>query len=445
MPGWGKVMIGVRLEKMVESEFVLSWSQLLSRGMRSGDAWEMTLGMPPHIASNTIVRRFLKSSCDSLLFLDSDARVDADFLSNFRDYEPGWEYDILQAFYVRRGWPPNAIWLQRDSQGVLRQSLVLGDATEPVDIVGTHAALMRRHVFEKMLGDNDPETFDWFFYPRHSLASEDGAFSEEAIRFGFKLGATTAVRADHIVHLPIGWEAYQDYLHSSGQVDAVQLWYHLVDLLSQYTHETPDEIRRKCSQGSLLVRQAWERKSPQTSRAIREFYQTTPEILYDLALWNGTPLYTMILRSLQEIQGGSVLVVGAGLGNEVEVLRRGNAVTVFELPGVLKDFLLHRFQNQDVVFLEGESLTQAIQSLPEIPKYSAIVMIDVLEHVPPEEVHEFLECLWEIWSEGGVLVSHNNFRDQSMYPMHFDHSRVFEQWVSDHQLTQTSEISWIRR
>jgi hypothetical protein len=442
--GWGRIMVGARLEKMVEAGFVSSWSVLLTSGMRKGDRWEVSEGMPPHMALNALVRKLLKSDCDTLFTLDSDAEIEKDFLNTFRDYEPGWEFDGLQAFYVRRGWPPEAIWLKRDDRGILRRSLITGETTEEVGVVGTHAALFRREIFERILGDKDPETFDWFYYPRHSGSTEDGAFSIEAIQeFGFHFGATTVVKANHITHLPIGWESYQDYLFASGQIEGVQIFDTLVREISKFTRETPEDVMSKVLRGSENPRQAWESKTPRTSQEVRDFYGAPDNgYLYDLAAWNASPFYVKIVRALRNLHDQKVLIIGSGVGSEIDALVSQNKVTVFELPGILRDFSKSRFEDQ-VQFLEGNTLLEAEDHL-DLHQFDLIVAIDVLEHIHPDEIQGVLDSISELWDSTGTLVLHNNFGDHDLYPMHYDHSKVFQRWVESLHLTQTSEISWAK-
>lgn len=219
--GWGSIALGTRLEKMVESRFLLVWSELISKGLRPGDGYLIAADLPAHKASNELVRRFLKTSCDTLLMLDSDADVGPEFVSEFRDFADGFDYDVLQAFYVRRGWPPSPIWMAHGPDAnTLTVPVITGECTEEVAAIGTHAVLIRRAVLEGMAKGCDPRTFEWFFYPRNSSTSEDVAFSLEARKAGYRLGATTGLKAGHISRVTTGWQTYQEYLAMNGVVNA---------------------------------------------------------------------------------------------------------------------------------------------------------------------------------------------------------------------------------
>lgn len=213
MTGWGSIALGTRLEKMVDNRFFVVWSELIAKGLRPGDGFLIAADLPAHKASNELVRRFLKTHCDTLCMIDSDADVGASFLHEFRDFEAGWQFDVLQAFYTRRGWPPKPIWMRNaDEAGAMVVPVVTDECTEEVAAIGTHAALIRRRVLEGMAAGKDPAAFEWFFYPPHTKTSEDIAFSVAARKAGYMLGATTAVKAGHISRVTTGWQTYQDYV-----------------------------------------------------------------------------------------------------------------------------------------------------------------------------------------------------------------------------------------
>lgn len=442
MKDWGRILVATRLEKQVSARFFQTWSALILRGLRQGDGSYSVAGKVAHKALNDIVRRLLATACDTLLTLDSDADVAPDFVERFRSYEPGLAYDVLQAFYPRRGWPPRAIWLKRNSAGQMMEHIITDpDAIADVDICGTHACLFRRTVFEQMLGDNDPATFEWFHYPRHQPDSEDAAFSLEAKAAGFRLGATSAVRAGHLAEVNVTWETYQDYLHVSGQLALAERYQQLVGLVAAFTGESEDAVVAKAAQGSHNVREAWTQASPQGATAERVFYgDCTNGYLYDLIGWNCTPLYERILAPLRMISGQRVLVIGCGLGTEADVCADNNQVTVFELPGVLKDFATRRLHTR-VSWLQGDRLCEALD--PEA-QYDLIVAIDTLEHIHPDEVPDVLTALSAVLTPTGALYCHNNWGQQELYPMHHDHSALFDAWCEMMGLVQKGEFLWER-
>lgn len=445
MNDWGRILVSTRLEKQISTRFFQSWSQLIKHGLRQGDGFLSIAGKVAHRAQNDVVRHFLlHTECDTLLTLDSDADVAPDFLEQFRSYEPGFAYDILQAFYPRRGWPPRAIWMKRNALGEMMECFVIDpDKTDDVDMVGTHACLFRREVFVKLLGDNDPNTFDWFFYERHNDASEDGTFSVEAQAAGFRLGATSAVRAGHVTEITTTWDSYQEYLQLSGRTPLIARYNALAHTIAEFTGETPEMVVAKAVSGSNNVRLAWEVNPPTDARGERAFYgDKTNGYLYDLLNWNCQPQYEQLLAPLRGISGQRVLVVGAGLGTEADVMADRNEVDVFELPGVLKDFAMRRLGTR-VDWLHGDTLGKAIGA-DDCGEYDLIVAIDTLEHIHPDEVGDVLVAMEKALKPKGSLYAHNNFGQQDIYPMHHNHGATFAAWCDRVGLKQTGGNLWVR-
>jgi 2-polyprenyl-3-methyl-5-hydroxy-6-metoxy-1,4-benzoquinol methylase len=444
MKDWGRILVSTRLEKQVSPRFFQSWTALIKTGLRQGDGFYSVAGKVAHKAQNEVVRNFLKTECDTLLTLDSDADVAPTFLEDFRSYEAGFAYDILQAFYPRRGWPPRAIWMKRNALGQMMECFVTNpDMVQDVDMVGTHCCLFRREVFTTMLGDNDPETFDWFFYPRHDSASEDGAFSFEAQAAGFRLGATTAIRAGHVTEVTTSWESYQDYLRVTGRLPLLERYSELAKMIADFTGESVDMVVAKAAMGSENVREAWQTLQPNNANSERAFYGSADNgYLYDLLSWNCTPFYEQILAPLRGISGQRVLVIGAGLGTEADVMAEHNKVDVYELPGTLKDFSMKRLGKR-VNWLHGETLAD-VAGDDTYGEYDLIVAIDTLEHIHPNELPTVLAAIDDMMAYGGALYAHNNFGQQDIYPMHYDHSGYFEAWCALMGLVQEGANLWVR-
>ena len=444
MHDWGRILVSTRLEKQITPRFFQSWSQLIARGLRQGDGFYSVSGMVAHKAQNDVVRHFLQTECDTLLTLDSDADVAPTFLDDFRGYEAGFAYDILQAFYPRRGWPPRAIWMKRNALGEMMECFVTDpDTVQDVDMVGTHACLIRREVFVRMLGDADPATFEWFYYPRHQEHSEDGAFSAEAQAAGFRLGATTAVRAGHVSEITTSWESYQEYLTLSGRTPLIARYNALAHQIAAFTGETPEMVVAKAAGGSNNVRNAWEQATPGDADAVRAFYGSRDNgYLYDLLAWNCTPLYERLLAPLRGISGQRVLLVGAGLGTEADVMADHNQVDVFELPGVLREFGQWRLGHR-VSWLGGDTLGETFDPHYD-DEYDLIVAIDTLEHVHPDDLPGVLDVMAAMLKATGSLYAHNNWGQQELYPMHYDHSDYFTAWCNAEGLVQRGDNLWAR-
>jgi len=441
---WGSICIGTRLEKQVEADFFVSWTGLLLRGLRSGDVVHPERGRVAHVAANEIIRAFLRgTTCDSLLFLDSDADVDPGFVTRFRDFEPGWKYDGFQAFYVRRGWPPEAIWFTRDGEEMI-QCLVLTEGTMDVGLIGTHAAIFRREVFEKIYETQGKDKgiefgeFHWFTYPRHERKSDEAMLSLEAHDLGFRLGATTAVEAGHIVKLSVGKKEYNDYLVANHTEERINYYQDLAEKVAEFTGETPKEVMGKAIKGNQNVVDGWKKYHPETPEELRTFYGAKDNgYLYDLLNWNWSEFYWKITEKMRSYVGKSTLVIGAGLGSEAAWMMNDNVVDVFELPGVLREFCKFRL-GDGARILDGDTLTEATDSIGD-GMYDVIVMIDTIEHLHPDEFDEVMGTVGRLLSLGGILYFHNNPGQLDLYPMHFDHTEKLLQWLKINNIERVND------
>jgi hypothetical protein len=167
-----------------------------------------------------------------------------------------------------------------------------------VALVGLHAVLIRREVFEKQMAakpDIPLDYFEFFWYPRHEKISEDAAFSEEVGNLGVKIGATTAVKTGHISRVTTGWQTYQEYLKLSGTIEKWERYYELVELVADFMDESYDTVIANAIRGSENTRKSWNGYKPISPDHTRAFYGKKDNgYVYDLISWNCSPLYHKI-------------------------------------------------------------------------------------------------------------------------------------------------------
>jgi cyclopropane fatty-acyl-phospholipid synthase-like methyltransferase len=57
------------------------------------------------------------------------------------------------------------------------------------------------------------------------------------------------------------------------------------------------------------------------------------------------------------------------------------------------------------------------------------VSTDTFEHIPEVELKKLLLDINKTLKPGGSLIYHANFSQQGLYPMHFDHSEMWDAWL----------------
>ena len=231
--GWGSIALGVRISKFPEPDFFKSWTALLTGGVESRDKVLLPVShQPAHTAANKLATSFLYTQCDSILFLDDDMVFDGDALNRLRYNKDNWDYDIVSGFTTTRVSPPKPIVMQlQDPQPELPESLK-GDSfdlakdfidgeVKPVDATGLAFTLVKRHVFEAMLGEYGID-YTYFFSYGRGIESDDIPFCGNARELGFKLAVDTNAKIGHIGQIVLGWQEYHDW-KNDHQFDASDL------------------------------------------------------------------------------------------------------------------------------------------------------------------------------------------------------------------------------
>lgn len=201
MNEWGKVAIAARLTR-IHPMFFFSWSRLITSGIKQDDViLTPSVGMPHSIACNYLCVQFLKSQCDSVLFVDDDMLFEADALSKMRN--SGQEYGIMSALCPCRNWPHEPIALRTKGHADGQYSIVKNFTSGVVecDSVGLAFTLIKRSVIEGIaIQKGTNEIFAW-----HNRYGEDGQFCRDAAAIGFRVAVNSDVNVGHQVEYTAIW------------------------------------------------------------------------------------------------------------------------------------------------------------------------------------------------------------------------------------------------
>lgn len=456
---WGKVYVATRYQPYLPTQSCESLIALIAAGLRPGDDRGVVHSKMQHKGANILARRFLESDCDSMLFIDSDAVFGGSALEELRSDEEGQHYDILQAFTVKRGWPPEPMYLVAmpdQPQGIeaqrgrflLSQLPLDENYIYPIDAASLHFTLIRRWVFQALIAPDGPEYTYWFEFDRDM--GEDVTFCQKAQAVGARLGMTTRLKIGHVSDIVTGWDTMvQYYAHKLGIESGfeqpanlsryAQIWQAQRDLsalVAEYTGESLETVYSRSLQAGLPVADRWQRTNPGSVEEVKSFYSQATEYLYDLIKWNASPTFQSILSRLADVRGESVLEIGGGLATLSEMLLvNGNRVAYCDLPGTLLDFAKWRLQRA------GLDRVWFVEELEGVGNgYNRVVVVDVLEHIHPDAIEHTLNRIHHALKPGGLLIAHNTWGPSPGYPQHFDHRAAWQRFTQ--HFTQEDDVTW---
>jgi hypothetical protein len=193
-----------------------------------------------------------------------------------------------------------------------------------------------------------------------------------------------------------------------------------------FTGEKREDILAKMKLGAKLMKDewtAWEKQGPMTPERTKAFYKQTGNYVYDLGQWHLYDLEGKRPRDLVLVESAkklgfvqTVLDFGCGVGfNSVLLARAGFKVTLADVDGKSLDLAVLRMKRLGLPY---EVWKTDVEPMPPEKAYDLIVAIDVLEHLPLDELRSVVPKLISTKTERTKLALHATFCFNDEYPMH---------------------------
>jgi len=411
-----------------------------------------------------------------LLMIDSDMEHPGDLPMRLTR----WEKPIVGGLYFHRGelhdpfvfkeagtytdkygrdtlqWAPmrDTVFNFLEDNGIpLRDgALAVNDTKDPplieVDAVATGALLLHRSVLEFM----DKPIFEY----RQGGISEDLMFCYEAKNdYGIPIYADLSAISGHYNWVAMGQTQFRVLYKGRGLNLTTYSKAQAVDMLAGYTNITKEEALDKIEKGSAHeVAPYWEAKKPSTPEEIDAFYRdeyTGKLYLMELLHWNFTGTFDSIRRPLMDFREGNVLEIGSGIGSvSIMLALQKNDVVSVEPNDYLRNFIEYRWSwireqlshthATGELFLVGDDTWKQAED----EQFGLVIALDVFEHIHEEPLKAMLKDIQRVTQIGGTLYYHANWHQQDIYPMHFDHSEKWSEWLTDAGFYQTGPLSAVR-
>jgi 2-polyprenyl-3-methyl-5-hydroxy-6-metoxy-1,4-benzoquinol methylase len=200
-----------------------------------------------------------------------------------------------------------------------------------------------------------------------------------------------------------------------------------VDDVAAFTHATKEQVREKMKKGAVPLKEeweSWERQGPMTPERIKTFYKQTTNYIYELGQWH---LWLADKRAsdLALVEGmrtkykpKNILDFGGGVGlNALALARAGFDVTLADLDSATLRFGAFRAERHGVPLKLWKS---DVELAPPDKKYDVILALDVLEHLPKDELHAVVDKLIQLKHASTTIILSAPFGRTAEHPMHLD-------------------------
>ena len=194
-----------------------------------------------------------------------------------------------------------------------------------------------------------------------------------------------------------------------------------------FTHETEPQVRDKIRKASAPIKDEWnewEKQGPMTSERIKAFYKQTQNYIYDLGEWH---LWSKDKRQSDlalvddmttKYKPKNILDFGGGVGlNAIPLARAGFDVTLADLDSTTLRFARFHAERRGVPL---KFWTSDVEPAPPDKTYDVILVLDVLEHLPHDELDRVVDKLISLKHGKTEIIINAPFGKTAKHPMHFD-------------------------
>ncbi len=313
------------------------------------------------------------------------------------------------------------------------------DALVAVDSVATGCMMIHRSVFEGM----DRPYWDY----RTRRGSEDLDFCFRAKQKGFQTYVDLAVVGGHFKMKAVGHNEFMKFFRVRGLWQTEYNEGKAIEWLEKYANvENPGEIMESYHPDQLA--EIWNDGTIETTSHFYKRDETGEMYLRDLLWWNASDLFRTIRSKLIGLEGISVLEFGSGIGTvSMQMALQDNNVVSIEVNDILREFAkkcwLEQIKNP---YSDKHGGINFHRELPDFngKPFDLIIAIDVLEHLDSNKLAHYVRTLASLLKTGGRFFAHNNWGQQDLYPMHYDHSELWKELTKEVGLFQLEDMWWVK-
>lgn len=176
----------------------------------------------------------------------------------------------------------------------------------------------------------------------------------------------------------------------------------------------------------------WKQANPKTAEDVERFYRDRGDYyLYELIPWNyENDVYKSWNSPLLSYRGRKIVEIGAGIGTLcIQLAYAGNDVTYCDINPTLRAFAEMRFKERGLYI-------PIVSDLKGLRDFDIVVANDFFEHIHKDKLPDLLKDIAGCLKDKGFVYHRSNFKQQEIFPMHFDHSEYFLKMARDANLIE---------
>jgi SAM-dependent methyltransferase len=201
--------------------------------------------------------------------------------------------------------------------------------------------------------------------------------------------------------------------------------------LAKFLNIDLEECMRRLKEYTVLeAADIWKESNPKTAEDVERFYKDKADYyLYELTNWNCTnEVYQSHNAPLLGYHGKKILEIGAGIGTLcIQLAYAGNDVTYCDINPKLRAFAKQRFEDRGLYI-------SIVTDLKNQRDFDIIIANDFFEHIHKDALPKLLKQIATCLRDQGFVYHRSNFKQQDIFPMHFDHSEYFVKQARDANL-----------
>lgn len=349
-----------------------------------------------------------------------------------------WHYMSAQVYKQLVAWDVPS-W----DTGISVHNVPEEEALLKCDALGTGALLIHRSILERM-------TPPWFQYNtgRHT---EDFDFCERvAQQLGdVQIYCDLSTICGHYDLVPMGHAQFRQRYPKRGlQMTAFAL-HEAARWLSEFCEITEDVARHELEtiDTAATWKALWKDINYDDADEVAKFYESDivgEAYLRELLNWNRTRAFNKLREPLTAYHYKRVLEIGGGIGTvAIQMMVQGCEVFCIEPNHTLRDFIDWRIERirealpehirvnfGKVHLLHDISVMDDMVGRSIVPGFGdpvdLIIAIDTFEHIHHAELQTLLRTLNSMTLRRAHMYTHNNWGQQDVFPMHFDHGSEWE-------------------